>query len=94
MLTFPPMSEAEIEWRRSQPKVIVTEPIRLSKAEFLEMREMKHPDNLCAPPYTLCKVMCFGRWHAVDRQYSYGMPMHFARPIVIALKTADLDAQR
>lgn len=41
-----------------------------------------------APPETLCRALINGRWHAVDRQYQFGMPVHFARPIVVRLKAA------
>jgi hypothetical protein len=38
----------------------------------------------------LCRALIGGRWHAVERQYSFGCPMYFANPITIRLKTAEL----
>lgn len=62
------------------------ERIRLTKDQFLAMPTCARPDSLHAPPYTLCKVLIDGRWHAVDRQYQFGIPYHFARPIVVSVR--------
>lgn len=75
-------------WRGRSPRYVVTDRIRLTPDEFSAMREAVEPDNLPAPPEVLCKVKIGGRWHACDRQYSCGMAMHFARPIVIVLSNA------
>ena len=45
----------------------------------------ERPDALPGPPYELHKVLIGGRWHACDRQYQMGRPVHFARPIVVVV---------
>lgn len=68
----------------------ITNRVRVTAAEFVEMRTAATPTNLPAGPMTLCKVLIDGKWHACQRQYQFGQPVHFAHPITITLKQADI----
>lgn len=69
-----------------RPRFVVVDRIRLTPDEFQAMPIDARPDNLTAPPYTLRRVLIDGRWHACDRQYSFGLATHFARPIVVVVQ--------
>jgi hypothetical protein len=65
---------------------LITDRIRLTVTELEAMPVAVHADNLPVGPYTLFKVLIGGKWHACERQYQFGQPVHFARPIVICLE--------
>ncbi len=62
--------------------------VRVSEREFARMPLAERPDALPGAPYELHKVLIAGRWHACDRQYQMGRPVHFARPIVVVVPAA------
>lgn len=73
-------------WPSSQNEWIFTDAETISPGEFEALRVVSdRPLAMLAPPYKLCRALINGRWHAVDRQYSCGCPMYFARPIRIRL---------
>lgn len=59
---------------------------RLTCEEFEGLR-------VCDPrsggtPYERYRLKVGGRWHVVDRQYQFGQPVYFARPITVVLRAA------
>lgn len=65
----------------------------MSASDFVGLRVVQG-FPFVAPPYTLCKALIRQgnreTWHAVDRQYSFGRQLYFARPIVVRVYCAEV----
>lgn len=71
-----------------------TRPERISLEQFNRMRvtkvDEKDPRSMLAPAYQRRRAMMRGKWYVVHRQFSCGVPLHFASRIVIQLKQKDV----
>jgi hypothetical protein len=73
------------EWSVSLERTIV------SRDQFEALHVVSsNPQAMLAPPYTVCRALIAGRWHAVERQYQFGRPVYFANPITVRLKVVEL----
>jgi hypothetical protein len=86
---------------RTVPQFVIIAPERITPEEFATLKDVSHlageADRVCArlPAYTWGKALLTTRrlyqssyrtsWHIVERQYQFGQPVYFARPIVIRL---------
>lgn len=71
------------DWAVGRPRVVTL-------SEFEAMRVVSDiPTGIAAPPYTVCRALIRGRWHAVSRQYSCGFAYYPASPITIRLSVRD-----
>jgi hypothetical protein len=65
---------------------------------FVVDRELMSPEDFTAlrrvdprtggSPYVLYRLLIDGKWYAVDRQFQFGLPVYFARKIVIRAQRA------
>lgn len=82
------MTNKSILWERTVPKFTFCDRVVMSPEAFESLKTVSAlPEAMALPPCTIGKALiCHDgrtRWHAVERQHSFGRPMYFARPIVV-----------
>lgn len=75
-------------WERSAPAFNFVARVVMSPEDFESLKTVSsRPEAMALMAYEIGKALIErdGRtyWHAVDRQYQFGQPVYFARPIVV-----------